>query len=100
VVLEGADDGQRATARAGADVPSHRGARPSESRSSDLPWERDDDESGEPVDLEEIEAAEERQVDGILSRLHAHGMNSLTADERQLLIRVSARYRNRLGRRT
>ena len=49
---------------------------------------------------EEIEAEEERLVDGILSRLHAHGMDSLTAEERALLQRVSARYRSRLGRRT
>ena len=54
----------------------------------------------EPVHREEIEAEEERQVDGILSRLHAHGMDSLTADERALLDRVSARYRSRLGKRT
>ncbi len=49
---------------------------------------------------EEIEAEEERQVDGILSRLHAHGIESLTPEQRHLLDRVSARYRNRLGRHT
>jgi 2-oxo-4-hydroxy-4-carboxy--5-ureidoimidazoline (OHCU) decarboxylase len=47
-----------------------------------------------------MEAVEERLVDGILSRLHAHGIDSLTADERALLHRVSARYRSRLGKRT
>ena len=49
---------------------------------------------------EDVEAAEEQQVDRILSRLHAHGMDSLTSEERQLLQRVSARYRSRLGRHT
>jgi Zn-dependent protease len=41
------------------------------------------------------ERDEERQVDEILSRLHSAGMNGLTAKERALLNRVSARYRNR-----
>ena len=63
-------------------------------------WEPDTDGVDEPAHREEIEAAEERQVDGILSRLHAHGMDSLTADEHALLGRVSARYRSRLGKRT
>ena len=39
-------------------------------------------------------------VDGILSRLHAHGMDSLTAEERALLQRVSARYRTGWADRT
>ncbi len=42
-----------------------------------------------------LEQDEERQVDEILVRLHEHGMNGLTAKERALLERVSARYRNR-----
>ena len=41
------------------------------------------------------EHEEERQVDGILIRLHETGMDSLSAKERALLDRVSARYRNR-----
>ncbi len=44
---------------------------------------------------ESQERDEERQVDEILSRLHASGMNGLTAKERALLQRVSVRYRNR-----
>ena len=47
------------------------------------------------VDGKEIEAEEERRVDGILARLHSEGINSLSAEERALLDRVSARYRNR-----
>ena len=43
----------------------------------------------------EVEADEERRVDGILARLHSEGMNALSAEERALLDRVSARYRNR-----
>jgi stage IV sporulation protein FB len=65
-----------------------------------LPWERDMDEVEEPADRAGIEAEEERQVDGILSRLHAHGIDSLTPQERRLLDRVSARYRSRLGKRS
>ncbi len=44
-------------------------------------------------DLQERD--EERQVDKILTRLHESGMKGLTAKERALLHRVSARYRNR-----
>jgi hypothetical protein len=44
-----------------------------------------------------LEQQEERQVDEILIRLHEQGMDSLTAKERALLNRVSARYRNRQG---
>jgi hypothetical protein len=47
---------------------------------------------------ETLERDEERQVDAILSRLHASGMEGLTADERALLHRVSARYRDRQQR--
>jgi stage IV sporulation protein FB len=41
------------------------------------------------------EMDEERQVDAILIRLHESGMQGLSAKERALLNRVSARYRNR-----
>jgi len=41
------------------------------------------------------ELAEERQVDEILIRLHESGIQNLSAKERALLNRVSARYRNR-----
>jgi hypothetical protein len=44
----------------------------------------------------EIEQEEERRVDDILARLHRHGMQSLSAEDRALLERVSARYRSRL----
>ncbi len=54
----------------------------------------------EPPCREEIEAQEEQQVDEILSRLHVHGLDSLTSEERHVLERVSARYRDRLGRHT
>jgi Zn-dependent protease len=63
-------------------------------------WDPKPDEAKKRLRHEEIEAAEEQLVDGILLRLHAHGMDSLTAEERALLQRVSARYRSRLGRRT
>jgi hypothetical protein len=43
------------------------------------------------------EQEEERQVDAILIRLHEVGLDGLTAKERSLLNRVSARYRNRQG---
>jgi len=45
--------------------------------------------------LRQIEAEEERRADEILERLHAQGMDSLTEEERMLLKRVSARYRQR-----
>lgn len=41
------------------------------------------------------ELEEERQVDGILMRLHEQGLESLSPKERALLDRVSARFRNR-----
>jgi hypothetical protein len=43
------------------------------------------------------EREEERQVDEILVRLHEKGMSGLSAKERAVLHRVSARYRNRQG---
>ncbi len=43
------------------------------------------------------EQEEERQVDSILLRLHEVGLDGLSAKERALLHRVSARYRNRQG---
>jgi hypothetical protein len=45
-----------------------------------------------------LEAEEERCVDEILQRLHAHGMQALSPEDRALLDRVSARYRSRLSR--
>jgi Zn-dependent protease len=47
----------------------------------------------------ERELDDERRVDEILARLHAEGMQSLSADDKALLERVSARYRNRQGNR-
>lgn len=43
----------------------------------------------------DLERDEERQVDEILVRLHEKGLDGLTAKERALLNRVSARFRNR-----
>jgi hypothetical protein len=40
-------------------------------------------------------AEEERQADEILARVHSEGLDSITADERSILERVSARYRDR-----
>jgi Zn-dependent protease len=48
---------------------------------------------------EEIEAEEEKHLDEILARLHITGMEGLTPEERELLERVSARYRSRQGSR-
>ena len=45
----------------------------------------------------DLERDEERQVDEILARLHEKGLDGLTAKERALLNRVSARFRNRQG---
>jgi Zn-dependent protease len=42
-----------------------------------------------------VEQAEESRFDEILCRIHVEGMSSLTAEERALLNRVSARYRSR-----
>lgn len=44
----------------------------------------------------QVEADEERRADEVLARLHELGMESLSEEERALLIRVSDRYRNRL----
>jgi Zn-dependent protease len=44
---------------------------------------------------ESQELEEERQVDEVLMRLHERGMDGLSDQERALLERVSARYRNR-----
>ncbi|REK17218.1 MAG: hypothetical protein DWQ37_07050 [Planctomycetota bacterium] len=44
-----------------------------------------------------MEREEERQVDAILVRLHEKGMEGLSAKERAVLQRVSARYRDRQG---
>ncbi len=44
----------------------------------------------------ETEAEEERRVDEVLARLNEVGMQSLGAEERRLLERVSKRYRQRL----
>jgi stage IV sporulation protein FB len=44
---------------------------------------------------EAIEREEEQQVDAILIRLHEAGIEGLTPQERTILERVSARYRNR-----
>jgi len=43
----------------------------------------------------EQEAFEDRRVDEILARLHGQGYESLSAEERAILQRASARYRNR-----
>lgn len=45
----------------------------------------------------EQEVDEERRVDEILARLHDVGMDGLNEEERAILERVSARYRNRMG---
>jgi Zn-dependent protease len=44
---------------------------------------------------EETEAEEEKHLDEILARLHATGMDGLSAEDRELLDRISARYRGR-----
>jgi Zn-dependent protease len=46
----------------------------------------------------QIEEDEERRVDDILARLHIAGLSGLSAEDRQILDRVSARYRNRQKR--
>jgi Zn-dependent protease len=45
--------------------------------------------------LRESEALEDGRVDEILARLHEHGFSSLTAEERDILQRASARYQKR-----
>ncbi len=49
---------------------------------------------------DKLDADDERLIDAILSRVHAHGMQSLSAQERVVLERASARYRSRLGKQT
>jgi len=44
---------------------------------------------------EKIEAEEEKHLDEILARLHAKGMDGLSQEDRELLERISARYRSR-----
>ena len=46
----------------------------------------------------EIAAEEERRADELLAQLHEKGMDSLSDEERSLLKRVSARYRERHGK--
>jgi Zn-dependent protease len=46
--------------------------------------------------IEQIEADDERRCDEVLARLNEVGMDSLSADERALLDRVSKRYRERM----
>ncbi len=46
--------------------------------------------------LREIEEEEERRVDEVLIRVKEFGIDGLSPEERSLLHRVSARYRNRL----
>jgi hypothetical protein len=43
----------------------------------------------------QIEREEDRQLDEILVRLHEVGVHGLSTDERELLRRVSTRYRSR-----
>ena len=43
----------------------------------------------------EREAEEERLADEILEKVHREGIESLSAEDREILNRVSARYRNR-----
>jgi Zn-dependent protease len=45
----------------------------------------------------EIEAYEEQRVDEILARLHQHGMDALSPEDRAVLQRVSERLRSRQG---
>jgi len=45
----------------------------------------------------EAQAEEEQQVDEILARVHENGMSSLSPQDRELLDRVSRRYRQRPG---
>ncbi len=44
----------------------------------------------------QLEEDEERRADEILARLHEGGMESISPEDRALLTRVSARYRNKL----
>ncbi len=69
-----------------------------ENDADDEQWQTGSTSPTRAPDRQEIEAEEERMVDEILSRLHSLGIDSLAPEERALLERVSARYRNRLGR--
>ena len=57
-------------------------------------WLQEKQEAREQIERE-IEAEEERRVDSILKKVSKRGMDSLDDDERQLLQRVSDRYRRR-----
>jgi stage IV sporulation protein FB len=46
--------------------------------------------------LRELEAEEERRVDDVLIRVKEVGIDALSPEDRSLLHRVAARYRNRL----
>ena len=46
---------------------------------------------------QQLEIEEDARLDAILARLHEHGMEGLTAEERALLKRASERYRSRLS---
>jgi Zn-dependent protease len=56
-------------------------------------WKRRRDEK--EARRRELEAMEDGRVDEILAQVHATGLQSLSSDDRDLLNRVSARYRNR-----
>ncbi len=50
----------------------------------------------ERMERERLQATEEEQLlDQLLEKVHQHGMDSLSPDEKSLLERTSARYRNR-----
>ncbi len=59
----------------------------------------DDRVPANPLASEMDDAQEEQRVDAVLSRLYSQGMDSLSAEDRALLQRASARYRSRLSRR-
>lgn len=44
---------------------------------------------------QEVREAEERRMDELLEKVHRHGKEALTEEERRFMNRVSARYRNR-----
>lgn len=48
------------------------------------------------VRQQQIEEEDERRMDDILARLQEHGLQGLSPEDRALLDRVSARYRNRM----
>lgn len=67
-----------------------------ESREDETGENQGTEEPNEEPRAAETEAEEERQLDVILSRLHAGGLECLTREDRELLARMSARYRSRL----